>query len=109
MRHLAHLWLTLILLAGCAGAIAPKNVEQGLLHATGQVTAAYRTVADLAIRKQIDQDTKMRIIGQIDLADSAIQAGRMALAAGDRATAPGRLNAALAMLLAVEQSYGARP
>ena len=51
----------------------------------------------------------MRIISQIDLADRAIQAGRMALAAGDLATAQGRLNAALALLLAVEQSYGARP
>ncbi len=109
MRQLAHLWIVLVLLAGCAGAIAPKNVEQGLFHATGQVTAAYRTVADLAARKQIDAETRARLIGQIDLADAAIQAGRMAVVAGDITTAQGRLNAALALLLAVEQSYGARP
>ena len=58
---------------------------------------------------QIDADTRARLIGQIDLADAAIQAGRMAVAAGDITTAQGRLNAAIALLLAVEQSYGARP
>jgi hypothetical protein len=106
MRQLAYAWVLLLLLVGCANLTRPANLEQSLAYAQAQVGAAYKTVADLTRRQQIDKPKARDLIRQIDQADASIKASRVAFAAGDLTTAQGRLDAALALLLTVETALG---
>jgi uncharacterized protein YceK len=111
MRALAQQVLVILAvlvgLSGCAANLTkPQTLEQSLLYAQAQVGAAYRTVGDLAQRKQITRDKALDLVAEIDRADVSIKTARTALAAGDPTTAQTKLDAALALLLTIESALG---
>lgn len=107
MNHVRLLLVFLMaaMLSACSGFYAkPKTLEQSLFHAEAQVLAAYRSLEDVVDRKKITRELATKRKAQIDEADATLGVARSALAEGDIATAEGKLNAALALLLALEKS-----
>jgi len=103
--RLFPLLLLLTLAAACTqlGLTKPTTIDQRIAYAEGQVTAGYKSVADLANRQRITQTTGYKLINDLDAASSALKVARIGVGEGKLDNAESALSAATTILLSVEQ------
>lgn len=81
----------LLLLAGCAGVIAPQTPKEKMALLDSQVTILANTVADLRQGGVITDAQFPAIVGMLKSADVAVTAGWVALGKGDVTTMQGQI------------------
>jgi hypothetical protein len=101
---IAVVLLSLAAIAACTqlGLTKPSTLDQRIAYAEGQVTAGYKSVADLANRGRITQTTGLKLIGDLDAAGSALKVARVSVANGKPDNAESALASATTLLLSVE-------
>lgn len=85
----------------CATLTKPESLDQRIAYAEGQVTAAYKTLADLAVRERISYAQAVETLDQIDTAAASLKAARIVVDAKPQ-EAVGYLQAATSILVSVE-------
>ena len=92
--------------AACVPMVAPRDTNDSLAYAEGQVQAIARTCARLNDERRISLESAVRCKAGTDQAFTAIDVGRGAFASGDVTKAQAQLELARALLIELERITG---
>lgn len=98
--------LTVLLVSGCATMVAPRDTNDALAYAEGQVQGIARACARLNDERRISLESAVRCQSGTNQAFTAIDVGRGAFAAGDLTKAQAQLELARTLLLELEKITG---
>lgn len=96
----------LVALAACVPLTAPRDTNDALAYAEGQVQGVVRACARLNDERRISLESAARCKTATDQAFAAIDIGRGAFAAGDITQAQAQLELARTLLLELEKITG---
>lgn len=88
----------------CQTLQGPRTTEDRIQYAKASLTATYKSIEILAIRKRISKDDGLRLLARADDARTALIAAETALIAGNGNDASTQLSSALGVLTALESA-----
>lgn len=110
-RWKAFLMLScLVVLQGCAnfGFTEPQTTEDRIQYAKAQVSAAYKSVGDLAAAKAVDQPTGQRLFSRVQAVETQVDTAEKLLQNGRPTDAQQTLQLAMNVLLVIQGELKAK-
>ncbi len=112
MRFRALLMMipVLVVLQGCGslGFAEPKSTEDRIQYARAQVSAAYRSVGDLAAAKAVDQPTGQRLFSRVQAVETQVETADKLMQNGRPGDAQQTLQLAMNVLLVIQGELKAK-